>query len=512
MSEGTQDKFIHSNTSPNTDATTQDRARRLTIADLGEPSWKTSVRLVGYLLRSLARRVNETLTDDYRRAQLPEELSTAIRGEYRDGMWPETWLDRLAERWGVSLAGESDSPYPLAAWLPEGRASWIVASRVIRRSDLALLVGEWGSFLGTFATTPPTEDDDALLAIDLPPEIGDPWRAPLPANAIRPYENAAVLTFTASVHHGADEKDGNVSRFRTERRYSSLLGRSVEVPLYSGNAWRGQVRDLLALDLFDRLGMQPQDAAPVWAHALFSGGSIESGSASNGSNAGFRRELRALLPIIDLMGGVYNNEPMDGMLRVADALPICRETADAVASRVVPEIAAQGDAAVRAWAERLPWCEDLYETRQLVRQAHRDLEGDGGQMIVRTQVIRAGTQWCHSVALACKDRHLSPLTRSALAHAVRLFIASGALGAGNARGLGTFITEGYGVGADESEAQLYRDHIAAHADEIREVLRGMRALGPQKAAPEPKPEKAAKGKKGPKPIATQTSDVEFDGV
>lgn len=480
--------------------------RPLSITDLGAPSWPTSVRLVAYLLRSLASRIRDSLTDDYRRGQLPEELSTAIRGEHRDGMWPESWLDRLAERWGVSLAGSDESPYPLAAWLPEGRVSWIVACRVIRRTDLAALVSEWGSFLATFATTPPSEDDAAILAIDLPPEIGDPWRAPIPANAIRPAEWSSVWTTTSPMHHGADEKDGNVSRFRTERRYSSILGRSVEVPLYSGNAWRGQVRDLLALDLFDRIGMRPDEAAPVWAHALFSGGSIESGSASNGSNAAFRRALRDLLPIVDLMGGVYNNEPMDGMLRAADALPICRETADAVASRAVPEIAAEGDAAVRAWAERLPWCEDLYETRQLVRHAHRDIEGDGGQMLVRTQVIRAGTQWAHSLALAGKDRHVSSLTRSALAHAVRLFMASGAVGAGNARGLGAFATAGYG---DVGDPQPYRDHIAAHADEIREVLRGVRTLGPQKAAPvaEEKPKKGAK--KGPKPIAAQSSDVDF---
>lgn len=480
--------------------------RPLSITDLGSPSWATSVRLVAHLLRSLASRIRDTIADEYRAKQLPEELSTAIRGEHRDGMWPESWLDRLAERWGVSLAGSDDSPYPLAAWLPEGRVSWIVACRVIRRVDLAALVQEWGSFLATFATTPPSDDDAAILAIDLPPEIGDPWRAPIPAGAIRPAEWVSVWTFTAPVHHGDDEKDGNVSRFRTERRYSSILGRAVEVPLYSGNAWRGQVRDLVALDLFERVGLRPNEAAPVWAHSLFSGGSIEAGSASNGSNAAFRRALRDLLPIVDLMGGVYGNEPLDGMLRASDALPICRETADAVAWRVAPEIAAEGDAAVRAWAERLPWCEDLYETRQLTRHAHRDLEGDGGQMIVRTQVIRAGTQWAHSIALAGKDRSLSPLTRAALAHAVDLFVRSGAVGAGNARGLGAFVTSGYG---DTGDPQPYRDHIAAHAEEIREVLRGVRALGPSKPTVEPKPEKPAKTKKGPKPIAATPDDITF---
>lgn len=466
----------------------------LSIAELGAPSWATSVRLTAYLLRSLAKRCRDALEgDDYRRSNLPEELASAIRGEHRDGMWPESWLDRLAERWGVSLAGSHDDPFPLAAWLPEGRVPWIVACRVIRRTDLAALAQEWGSFLATFATTPPSEDDDAILAIDLPPEIGDPWRAPIPAGAIRPREHAAVWTFTAPMHHGADDKDGNVSRFRTERRYSPLLGRFVETPIYAGNAFRGQCRDLVALDLFERVGLRPNEAAPVWAHSLFSGGSIESGSASNGSNAAFRRELRELLPVVDLLGGVYNNEPMDGVLRASDALPICRETADAVAWRAVPDIAAQGHAAVEEWSHRLPWAEDLYEARQLTRHAHRDLDGDGGQMLVRTQVIKAGVQWVHSVSLAAKDRLLSPLTASALAHTLDLFVRSGAVGAGNARGLGSFVTDGYGAVGDPA---LYREHVTAHAVAIRDVLTGARALGPAKAPVAEKPAKGAKGKRG----------------
>jgi hypothetical protein len=456
--------------------------------------WLRSVRLTAYLLRSLASRARKALDgDEYRRNNLPEELAAAVRGEHRDGMWPESWLDRLAERWGVSLAGSADEPFALSAWLPEGRAPWLTACRVIRRTDLAALVSEWGSFLATFATSPASEDDDDILRVDLPPEIGDPWRAPIPAGAIRPHEWTAVWTFTAPLHHGADTKDGNVSRFRTEARYSPILGRSVETPIYTGNAFRGQCRDLVALNLFDTIGLRPNEAVPGWAHSLFSGGSIESGSASNGSNAAFRRELRDLLPIVDLLGGVYGNEPMDGVLRASDALPICRETADAVAHRVVPDIAAEGHDAVVDWSLRLPWAEDLYETRQLTRHAHRDLDGDGGQMLVRTQVIKAGVQWVHSVSLAAKDRLLSPLTASALAHMIDLFVRSGAVGASNARGLGAFVTDGYGTVGDPS---LYREHIEKHRDDIRAVLMGARTLGPGKPTPAEKPAKGKKGAKG----------------
>lgn len=487
--------------------TDTDRPRTLTLADLGAPSWHLSTRLVAYLLRALVWRIRDTVADEYRIARLPEELASAIRGEHRDGMWCETWVDHLAERWGVSLAGDDSTPYALAARLPEGWAPWIIACRAIRRTDLGLLVREWGSYLATFATSKPSPDDEDLLRIDLPAEVANPWRAPMPRNPIVPLRHVAIYTLTAPLHHGADEKDGNVSRFRTERRYSGLLGRSVDVPFVSGNAWRGQMRDLLALDLFERVGMHPREAAPAMSNALFSGGSIESGSASNGANVTMRRTLRALLSAVDLMGGVYANEPMDGTLRATDLLPICRETADVVVYLVAPEVAAEGEDAVRAWSERLVWAEDLYETRQLTRHAHRDLESDGVQMIVRTEVIRAGTQWVHAASLACKDRLLDPLTQSAFAHGLDLFVRSGAFGAGNARGLGLFVSDGYRHGGDPAP---YLAHIDAHAAEIRDVLRGVVSLG----APTPKPEKPVKGAKG-KPraavLADPPADIPFEG-
>lgn len=486
--------------------TESDRPRTLTLADLGAPSWHRSTRLTAYLLRALVWRVRDAVTDEYRLTRLPEELSTAIRGEHRDGMWCESWIDRLAERWGISLAGDDATPYALAARTPEGWVPWVVACRAIRRTDLAQLVAEWGSYLATFATSKPSEDDEELLRIELPPEVSNPWRAAMPSNPVIPHRHVAVLTLTAPLHHGADEKDGNVSRFRTERRYNGLLGRSVEVPFISGNAWRGQVRDLVAQDLFDTIGMEAREAAPAMANALFSGGSIESGSASSGANVAMRRALRGLLPIVDLLGGVYGNEPMDGVLRATDLLPICRETADTVVYLVAPEIAAQGDDAVRAWAERLPWAEDLYETRQLTRHAHRDLESDGVQMLVRTEVIRAGTQWVHAASLACKDRMLSPLTRSAFARALDLFVQSGAIGAGNARGLGAFVTDGYG---DAGDSAPYLDHLRANAEQIRDVLRGVVSLGAGAPKPE-KPTKASRGKGAKAPPIAPPEEISFE--
>lgn len=473
----------------------------LKLSDI-TPSWRTSVRLVAYLLRSLVVRIRHATTDEYRLKQLPEELASAVRGEHRDGMWCTTWLDRLAERWGVSLAGEAGDSYPLAAWLPEGRALWITAGSAVARSHLAHLVGECGSFLATFATMPRSDDDEALLAsLELPAEVANPWRIAMPAAASLPARHWATLTLTAPLAHGADERDGNVSRFRTERRFCPLLGRSADVAMVAGNALRGQMRDLLALDLLTLLGVDPRDMAPAMMHGLFSGGSIEAGSSANGANVALRRHLRALVPVVDLLGGTYANEVFDGMLRCLDALPVCRETAATLVYVVAPDVAAEGEDAVRAWSERLPWMEDLYETRQLTRHAHREFDGESGQMLVRTEVVRAGTQWVHGLALAAKDRLLSPVTSACLARGARLLVESGAIGAGNARGLGTFASAGYRDAASEGlgDDAPYLAHVAAHREEIVRLLSRGESILPGSAAPA-KPAKPAKGKPAAKPL------------
>jgi hypothetical protein len=89
----------------------------------------------------------------------------------------------------------------------------------------------------------------------------------------------------------------------------------------------------------------------------------------------------------------------------------------------------------------------------------------------------------HGVGLAAKDRLVSPLTASALARAARLFAASGAIGAGSARGHGTFATDGYrdAKGDGPGDDAPYVAHVTAHAAEIREALRATKAASSTKA-------------------------------
>jgi hypothetical protein len=98
-------------------------------------------------------------------------------------------------------------------------------------------------------------------------------------------------------------------------------GELEEVFCYSGNAWRGQLRDLCAGYMLDKL----QTRVPLDAfHLLFSGGKIGGDQKVDIERI---RTLRQIIPMLSLFGGGLGNQIMPGKLRVSNCYPVCQETA-----------------------------------------------------------------------------------------------------------------------------------------------------------------------------------------
>lgn len=95
---------------------------------------------------------------------------------------------------------------------------------------------------------------------------------------------------------------------------------------YNGNAWRGQLRDLAAQYMLDKLGCTVSLEA---FHLLFSGGRIGGDQSVDINQA---RQMRRVVPMIGLFGGGVGNQIMPGKLRVSSSYPVCRE-----AMPVLPE-------------------------------------------------------------------------------------------------------------------------------------------------------------------------------
>lgn len=125
-------------------------------------------------------------------------------------------------------------------------------------------------------------------------------------------------------------------------------GQPVEVFSYSGNAFRGAMRDAGVQYLLDRLGglQIPLDSF----HLLFSGGSLGSDTSVDLEQA---RLYRRMLPLFSIFGGGTGNQIIPGKLRVGQMYPITVECA-----RLIPERYRSDD--LPSWRQ---WTVDMHFTR-----------------------------------------------------------------------------------------------------------------------------------------------------
>lgn len=96
-------------------------------------------------------------------------------------------------------------------------------------------------------------------------------------------------------------------------------GEIEEVFCYNGNAWRGQLRDLCATYLIEKLNMQVSLDA---FHLLFSGGKIGGDQSIDIQHA---KLMRKVVPMISLFGGGIGTQIMAGKLKVGNSYPLCVE-------------------------------------------------------------------------------------------------------------------------------------------------------------------------------------------
>lgn len=239
-----------------------------------------------------------------------------------------------------------------------------------------------------------------------------------------PHQINISMKCLSPLAHGADGKAGNATVFR---RMSVLTdtGNVISLPFYSGNAFRGQMRDLLADDFLRLLGITPRKDRPpisLWFfHALYAGGALEDGGAAEkalkkilGSAGAVKAsgiyDFRNALPALSLLGCAMGNRILGGRMKISDFRPKCRQwgTGETDAS------------------ELMEW---LYLTRREDHEAHDEHHG----MIANCECLCAGTEMIGGID---PDMHAMPLEISALGRGLRLMTAAGYVGAENRRGLG----------------------------------------------------------------------------
>lgn len=112
-----------------------------------------------------------------------------------------------------------------------------------------------------------------------------------------------------------------------------------EIPVISGNAIRGILRDRGMLHMLKCLGYGVDDETEevkglslAAFYFLFSGGALtKQGNA--GLDVDKARKWRKSIPLVALFGGAMGNQIMPGKFKCGKAIPICRETAHLIPKR-----------------------------------------------------------------------------------------------------------------------------------------------------------------------------------
>ena len=138
------------------------------------------------------------------------------------------------------------------------------------------------------------------------------------------------MTLLTSVSH-IGESYGINSKLRREKIIQPD-GSVEEVPIISGNAIRGILRDRGMLHMLRTLGYGVNESTREVAglslaafYFLFSGGTLTS-KGNAGIDVDEARLWRKNIPLVAIFGGAMGNQIMPGKAKIGKGIPICKET------------------------------------------------------------------------------------------------------------------------------------------------------------------------------------------
>ncbi len=276
------------------------------------------------------------------------------------------------------------------------------------------------------------------------------------------FEIPITITTLSPLAHGGDTKAGNATVFRRMQVLSDT-GATLSLPFYSGNAFRGQMRDLLADDFLRALNIRPSKTRPpvaLWFfHTLYAGGALEENSAASkafgkllGANGAIKAEgiyqFRDTLPMVSALGCSLGNRIIEGRANFGDFRPECEEWSNGT---------------IKA-SELMTW---EFLTRREDFEGHED--GENKSMNANTECLKTGVKLHGGVDIR---GHASELERSVIGKGLSLLAEHGVLGADSRRGFGKVNIETEGA----PDKTLYETYLAENKESIRKYLEALGAV------------------------------------
>lgn len=132
------------------------------------------------------------------------------------------------------------------------------------------------------------------------------------------------LKLLAPLLHFSDERLGTMQVARTMKY--KVKDSYIDVPVLSGNAFRGELRRIAMNDYLKQLGIEDEGITAKLYYTLFTGGALVSGSRF--TEIAKKREMRKMCPPLSLFGTAIGDQIPEGKLKVSIFKPICKELND----------------------------------------------------------------------------------------------------------------------------------------------------------------------------------------
>lgn len=303
---------------------------------------------------------------------------------------------------------------------------------------------------------------------------------------MRTYVFEGVVTAITSIAHNGGEQNSITSQLRREK-FVQPNGKVVKVPVISGNAVRGIIRDAGMLSMCRSLGYGIDEETgqvhglPLPAfYFLFSGGSLTS-TGSDGVDVDHFRNMKNTIPLIGVFGGAIGNAIIPGKLKVGKLIPICSETEHLLPERFIK------DSQESVWE----YCQTEMYTRRddakndrllpMLSKGESKKPSSPQQMMYRMETLAAGTRFYWKVTLEdVTDLEFEAFTSCLLEFSKRPSIGGrSAVGHGEVSiQLGKWIEIDSRVNKKAREVdmplmQKYNDYLSREGESIRTMLNKM---------------------------------------
>jgi CRISPR type IV-associated protein Csf2 len=316
------------------------------------------------------------------------------------------------------------------------------------------------------------------------------------------YVFEGTMTALTSISHIGESRGVN-SNLRRERIVQPN-GQVEEVPVISGNALRGILRDRGMLHMLKALGYgvdettgEVRGLSLAAFYFLFSGGALTK-TGSRGLDVDEARRWRDLIPLVALFGGAMGNQIMPGKAKIGKAIPICSETMHIIPENFAVSLQSiwdlcQMEAYTRRDDEKNEGLRQLIvpETRLLLdaeaaarRQKINEAVAETGQkqqMRYYVETLAAGTQLFWDIAL----EDVTPLEFEAFCVTLAQFGKAPYIGGKSGVGHGKVriafdkwieinpLLAPQGQELAFSLGTLYTNHLEERGDDIRSLINGL---------------------------------------